>query len=118
MSVVVLAQMKMYPPTQSRMMLSEVRLSDPLYGTMNFMRRLALASLLLGLSPALAHADTLIGTVVGVTDGDTITVLEPTEKKPHKIRLTGIDAPEKRQAFGEVAKLRLSDLIFTKRVRV
>jgi endonuclease YncB( thermonuclease family) len=34
-----------------------------------------------------------------VADGDTITVLDA-DKVQHKIRLAGIDAPEKKQAFG------------------
>ena len=47
-----------------------------------------------------AHADTLTGRVVGVTDGDTITVLDA-DRQQHKIRLGGIDAPEKAQPFGQ-----------------
>ena len=39
------------------------------------------------------------GRVVGVSDGDTITVLS--KGKPERIRLHGIDCPEKRQAFGK-----------------
>jgi endonuclease YncB( thermonuclease family) len=39
----------------------------------------------------------LVGTVIGVTDGDTITVLDE-DKEQHKIRLEGIDAPESKQA--------------------
>ena len=42
------------------------------------------------------------GRVVGVADGDTITVLH--SGKPVRIRLNGIDSPEKRQAFGKRAK--------------
>jgi endonuclease YncB( thermonuclease family) len=53
--------------------------------------------------------------VVGVSDGDTITVLDDT-KTQHKIRFVGIDAPEKAQAFGERAKQNLSALVFQKRV--
>ena len=49
------------------------------------------------------QADTLLGKVINVADGDTITILDDTNT-PHKIRLTGIDAPEKRQAFGNVSK--------------
>jgi len=60
-------------------------------------------------------ADTLEGRVVGVSDGDTITVLD-SSKKQHKIRLAGIDAPEKKQAFGQASKVRLSDLVFGKDV--
>ncbi|MFZ4539218.1 thermonuclease family protein [Propionivibrio sp.] len=43
-------------------------------------------------------------------DGDTITVLDATHTQ-HQIRLTGIDAPEKRQAFGNVAKQSLVDMV-------
>ena len=49
------------------------------------------------------QADTLLGKVINVGDGDTITVLDDTNTQ-HKIRLTCIDAPEKRQAFGNVSK--------------
>jgi endonuclease YncB( thermonuclease family) len=62
-------------------------------------------------------ADTIEGRVVGVSDGDTITVLD-SSKKQHKIRLVGIDAPEKAQAFGNAAKQRMSDMVFGKEVRV
>jgi len=54
----------------------------------------------LALTLSLAQAATFTGTVVSVADGDTITVLTA-EKKQHKIRLLGIDAPEKAQAFGQ-----------------
>jgi len=56
------------------------------------------------------QADTLLGRVVSVADGDTITVLDDTNTQ-HKIRLTGIDAPEKRQAFGNVSKQSLADMV-------
>ena len=49
----------------------------------------------------------LEGRVVGVCDGDTITVLDA-EKKQHKVRIAGIDKPEKAQAFGNAAKENLS----------
>lgn len=55
--------------------------------------------------------------VVSVTDGDTITVLTA-EKKQHKIRLLGIDAPEKTQAFGQRSKQALSDLVYKKEVTI
>jgi endonuclease YncB( thermonuclease family) len=62
-------------------------------------------------------ADTLSGQVVGVSDGDTITVLDST-KTQHKIRLAGIDAPESKQPFGQASKKHLSELVFGKDVRV
>ena len=74
---------------------------------------LVLSALLLGV----AHADTLTGRVVGVADGDTITVLDASRQQ-HKIRLQGIDAPEKAQPFGQRSKENLSRLVFNKDVRV
>jgi endonuclease YncB( thermonuclease family) len=62
-----------------------------------------------------ATAETISGRVVGVADGDTITVLDST-KTQHKIRLAGIDAPEKAQPFGQVSKKHLSNLVFNKDV--
>ena len=62
-------------------------------------------------------AETITGQVVGVVDGDTITVLDA-EKVQHKIRLAGIDAPEKKQAFGNRSKESLSDMVFDKTVNV
>lgn len=64
-----------------------------------------------------ANADVISGRVVGVADGDTITVLDSTNSQ-HKIRLAGIDAPEKKQAFGNVSKKSLSDLVYGKQVKV
>ena len=46
----------------------------------------------------------LVGRVIGVADGDTITVLG-SNRVQHRIRLAGIDAPEKSQAYGQVSKL-------------
>jgi endonuclease YncB( thermonuclease family) len=56
------------------------------------------------------------GEVIGVADGDTITVLR--DKQPQKIRLYGIDCPEKRQPFGNRAKQLTSELVFGKLVEV
>lgn len=75
---------------------------------------------LLAASLLLAHpsiADTLPGRVVGVADGDTVTVLDTTNTQ-WKIRLMGIDAPEKKQAFGTKSKEALSALLFNKQVAV
>ncbi len=58
----------------------------------------------------------LTGKVISVQDGDTITILQG--KTSYKIRLQGIDCPEKSQAFGNVAKQFTSDLVFGKTVRV
>ena len=64
-----------------------------------------------------ASAETLTGRVVGVADGDTITVLDA-NREQHKIRLGGIDAPEKAQPFGQRSKENLSRLVFDRDVRV
>lgn len=64
-----------------------------------------------------AHADEFEGRVVGVADGDTVTVLEA-GRIQHKVRLAGIDAPEKRQPFGQRSKQRLSDVVFGRPVRI
>jgi endonuclease YncB( thermonuclease family) len=59
----------------------------------------------------------LTGKVVHIADGDTLTVLD-TNKVQHKIRLSGIDAPEKSQAFGNKAKEALAEKVHEKTVRV
>lgn len=56
------------------------------------------------------------GEVVGIADGDTITVLR--DQQPVKVRLAEIDAPEKAQAFGNSSKQALSALVFRKQVIV
>lgn len=67
--------------------------------------------------PAPPEPQTLAGKVVGVSDGDTITVLDESRQQ-RKVRLLGIDAPEKRQAFGARAKQALSKLAMAKTVHV
>jgi Micrococcal nuclease (thermonuclease) homologs len=59
----------------------------------------------------------LQGKVVKVADGDTVTVLDA-EKQQHKVRLLGIDAPEKKQAFGQVSKDTLAGMVAGKTVCV
>jgi endonuclease YncB( thermonuclease family) len=63
------------------------------------------------------QAATLQGKVVSVADGDTLTVLDD-NKTQHKIRLKGIDAPEKAQAFGQKSKQSLNQLAHSKMVTV
>jgi endonuclease YncB( thermonuclease family) len=58
------------------------------------------------------------GKVVGVSDGDTITVLDDMDNGRFRIRLDKIDAPEKNQAFGNKSKQVLSSLIYGKNVVV
>ena len=80
-------------------------------------RKILLLSLLLSLLltfPCLSWAWS--GKVVGVADGDTITVLR--DKEQVRIRLYGIDTPEKGQAFGKKAKQFTSRMVFGKVVEV
>jgi endonuclease YncB( thermonuclease family) len=60
----------------------------------------------------------MTGKVVSVADGDTITIIENLDNGRFKIRLYGIDAPEKKQDFGQRAKQHLSSLIFNKVVKI
>ena len=65
---------------------------------------------------AASYPFSLGGDVVGVTDGDTIKILQ--DKKMYKIRLNGIDAPEMGQAYGRKSKDYLASLVAGKRVEV
>ena len=64
-----------------------------------------------------AKAEGLVGTVVGITDGDTITVIDK-DNTEHKVRLMGIDAPESKQDFGNESKKALSNYIYQREVTV
>ena len=76
------------------------------------MQKVALAAFaLLAVFVCDARAATLEGRVVGVSDGDTVTVLTA-ENRQFKIRLSGIDAPEKKQPFGAHAKETLARQLF------
>jgi endonuclease YncB( thermonuclease family) len=56
-------------------------------------------------------APNVLGKVVGVTDGDTLTLFDEA-KQQYRVRLAGIDAPERGQAFGQASKRHLSALAF------
>ncbi|GJQ53828.1 MAG: hypothetical protein HKUEN07_03970 [Rhodocyclaceae bacterium] len=64
-----------------------------------------------------ARAEILQGKVIRISDGDTLVVLDASRKQ-HKIRVAGIDAPEKAQAFGNRARQHLASLAFGKAVTV
>ena len=64
-----------------------------------------------------ANSLELIGKVIKVSDGDTVTILTE-DKTQHKIRLNDIDAPEKKQAFGNKSKDNLAKYIAGKTVTV
>ena len=87
-------------------------------------RRASLGLLLVAVCISLAFAaaaecpipgKTLRGLVVAITDGDTFTLLDA-RKEQVKIRLVGIDAPERSQAFGRVSSANLASIIFRKEI--
>lgn len=78
--------------------------------------RLVWVALLTALLAVPAFAGEFSGQVVGVIDGDTIDVLH--NGQAERIRLNGIDCPEKGQAFGKQAKHAASDLAFGKEVTI
>jgi micrococcal nuclease len=66
---------------------------------------------------AYSRGEIIAGRVVGITDGDTVKVLTPSpENREIKVRLAGIDAPERGQPFGKASKQALSDLVFGQNV--
>jgi len=77
------------------------------------MKGLTLCSVLFLFSYSQAAAD-FLGSVVSVLDGDTIEVLHNT--RAERIRLNGIDCPERDQAYGKRAKQATSALVFGKEV--
>jgi len=68
------------------------------------------------LAPWLACAEQFTGKVVGMSDGDTLSVLR--EGRAVKVRLHGVDTPEKAQAFGTQARKFTSDAAFQQTVTV
>lgn len=70
--------------------------------------------------PLMASAMDYSGKVVGISDGDTLTLLVPdgASFKQVKVRLAEIDTPESAQPYGQKAKQALSELAFNKQARV
>ncbi len=68
------------------------------------------ALVVLLLWPYPAPADSLTGKVVKITDGDTLYVLDANYKQ-HKIRLAGIGAPERKQAYGLASHKHLASIV-------
>ena len=79
----------------------------------NFFLQVLVTTTILISSIQQCQAETLSGKVVAISDGDTITVLD-TSNQLYKIRLSGIGAPEKKQAFVQRSKGHLSRLIYGK----
>jgi hypothetical protein len=81
------------------------------------LRLVGLAATALIASGQPASAESITGRVVGVSDGDTLTVLTD-HKRQVRVRLAGIDAPKRRQPFGTRARQALSALAFGRAARV
>ncbi len=79
------------------------------------MRQVLIALILL--IPTSVWAETLLGKVVKIADGDTVTILDDQGQK-HRIRLAGIDAPEKDQPYGDVSTQSLVELVSGKTVTI
>jgi endonuclease YncB( thermonuclease family) len=73
--------------------------------------------LLLGYVGSVGASEALEGRVVGVHDGDTVTLLIESNRQI-KVRLAQIDAPESDQAYGQRSKQSLADMVFNKTIRV
>ena len=65
---------------------------------------------------AAAHAETFEANVVGVQDGDSLTVMR--ERQRVRVRLAGIDAPEHGQPFGDQARKSLATLCWKKKASI
>lgn len=72
-------------------------------------RLAAIVVLLATAAVAPARAEQWHGRVVGIADGDTLTLLDPAHRQ-HRIRLDAIDAPERKQPFGQRARQSLAAL--------
>ena len=72
------------------------------------------------ISPCMAFAESIRGVVINVIDGDTVILLEktPEQMRTHRIRLEGIDTPERGQDGDEGAKKYLEKLIWGETVTV
>ena len=76
----------------------------------------AFRGMLIGVALAysISHAlagQVIPGKVVGITDGDTLTLLDENHAQ-YRIRVSGIDTPERGQAYGHVASESLAKLAF------
>lgn len=81
------------------------------------MKRIIIILIFILLPSLLCLAQRFTVKVVGISDGDTFTAINR-DNLQIKFRISGIDAPEKKQAFGNKSKEYLSSLIFRKTVTV
>ena len=86
----------------------------PCYGTLIIKFIAILFGLLYFLQ---AHGETLNGRVIKVLDGDTVTIVDSSSGQ-HRIKIMGIDAPDRYQAFGGRAHQNLSAMVFNREVEI
>jgi len=86
-------------------------------GTLRTALRNTIALALFAVAEAASGGERLEGHVIAVHDGDTITVLDR-EHIQHRVRLGGIDAPEKGQRYSRAARNELARRVFERWVRV
>ncbi len=84
---------------------------------MYLMIRATLLSIFILIFQESIFAETITGRVVKVYDGDTVTILDASNTQ-HRIRLQGIDAPERGQAYGKKSGKYLADAVASKHVTV
>ena len=100
--------------------LALLRLHSPAHRVQHHSARgvaIALVFCVLCFVSELSIGATLQGEVVGIADGDTLTLLD-SSKTQYKIRLAGIDAPERNQPFGNQSRQALAELAFRQHVVV
>jgi len=85
-------------------------------GSIHSMIKIFLAISLYALVTVSASAATLDGKVIEVNDGDTVTIVNL--NRPLKVEILGVIAPEAGQAYAEVARQHLSDLILNRTIVV
>jgi endonuclease YncB( thermonuclease family) len=85
-------------------------------GTKKWLKCLVLLCAFLFTSAAAVRGASLFGKVIEVNSGDVITIFNL--NRPVRVRLLGVDAPEVDQAFGDVARKHLTDLVYDKSVLV
>ncbi len=73
------------------------------------------ALIVLLLWPYPVSADSLTGKVLKITDGDTLYILDANYEQ-HKMRLAGIDAPERKQAYRLAPRKHLATIVAGKQV--
>ncbi len=77
--------------------------------------KFALFALVIAVAQPAFSNEIIPGLIVGVADGDTVTLLTQ-DKQQVKIRVQGIDAPERSQAFGQVSRQAMAKAVFQKNV--